>query len=742
VREKAEEGKGVSAENRKGAGSRLAVVCLALVGLSFPLAAFGVPDRAPESARTDVPTVVVAADPESLTAAEPVKTVSVEYLGGGSGLLYGYSVRFAWDGLIVSTGTAQVSEGDLLSDQGPTRFYRNVSGPNEITVDCVLLGDQPGVAGPGTMFTIGFTGLAVGTSPVDVTVISARDRNNNDLTGFDEDDGELIVDVSAPIVSDVRIENVTLLHTDDFIKDTDAARVTATVVDDEPSFGIGGISANLEALGGGASTIPDSYTSNVATWTLGTAACVPADGIVTVVVTATDPIGNVGEESDDILADNTAPGAITDFDASPHHERVSMVWSDPSGLDANYYGVLVRYDGGGSYPEYATLGTFPSDPDGGDGEAIDQTGIVTGGDHGIATRDIYYYTAFAYDWALNFGPAASTARDRATNYWLGDVDANTGPGGWDFDGDVDFDDISAFSAAYWMTGPLWPYSECNVGPTDTGGPFGVPAPDDRVNFEDLMVFALNFQVVTPAMKTRVLLAGGSETAPASFEVLDTGATVPGEERDLPLLLRGNEGTVKGASILVRYDRTALSFLGLAPCDAFASGGVLVFTETPAPGEIRFDWAVLGDGRAVEGSGEIAFLRFLSLGESRTPVRIDEALARDVANLPLTVDLSPLGPDAHGTTPSSTRLAGARPNPFNPSTVVRVDLARPERLRIAVYDARGRLVRVLVDEERPAGSQEAAWDGTDETGAAVGSGTYLVRAEAGLYRASTKVMLVK
>ena len=50
-------------------------------------------------------------------------------------------------------------------------------------------------------------------------------------------------------------------------------------------------------------------------------------------------------------------------------------------------------------------------------------------------RNIYYYQAFCYDEARNYGPSDAGARDLATNYWLGDV--SDGWGTWGGDGLVD-----------------------------------------------------------------------------------------------------------------------------------------------------------------------------------------------------------------------------------------------------------------------------------------------------------------
>lgn len=93
-------------------------------------------------------------------------------------------------------------------------------------------------------------------------------------------------------------------------------------------------------------------------------------------------------------------------------------------------------------------------------------------------------------------------------------------------------------------------------------------------------------------------------------------------------------------------------------------------------------------------------------------------------------------------PAATRLANVQPNPFNPATTVRFELARAARAQVRVYDLSGRVVRTLVDEQRPAGTQAVVWDGRDDAGQAAASGVYLVRMVADGVEQSVKASLVK
>ena len=68
----------------------------------------------------------------------------------------------------------------------------------------------------------------------------------------------------------------------------------------------------------------------------------------------------------------------------------------------------------------------------------------------------------------------------------------------------------------------------------------------------------------------------------------------------------------------------------------------------------------------------------------------------------------------------------RPNPFTPVTRIAFELARPGRVELGIYDVDGHLIRVLIDEERAAGSHEVRWDGRDGEGKQVPGGVYFYR----------------
>ena len=94
-------------------------------------------------------------------------------------------------------------------------------------------------------------------------------------------------------------------------------------------------------------------------------------------------------------------------------------------------------------------------------------------------------------------------------------------------------------------------------------------------------------------------------------------------------------------------------------------------------------------------------------------------------------------------PTVNALAQNFPNPFNPETTIRFDLADPARVTLTVYDAAGQTVRTLVDGEHfGAGNYRRIWDGLNQNGEAVGSGVYFYELKAGAFNSMKKMTLVR
>ena len=94
-------------------------------------------------------------------------------------------------------------------------------------------------------------------------------------------------------------------------------------------------------------------------------------------------------------------------------------------------------------------------------------------------------------------------------------------------------------------------------------------------------------------------------------------------------------------------------------------------------------------------------------------------------------------------PAQFALGQNFPNPFNPATHVQVSLPRQSTVSVRVYDTVGQLVRTLMQGEQEAGLYLLAWDGRNEAGIEVASGTYLYRLQApqaGLDQTRTMTLL--
>jgi hypothetical protein len=78
-----------------------------------------------------------------------------------------------------------------------------------------------------------------------------------------------------------------------------------------------------------------------------------------------------------------------------------------------------------------------------------------------------------------------------------------------------------------------------------------------------------------------------------------------------------------------------------------------------------------------------------------------------------------------------------PNPFNPQTTIRFTVARPGRVRLQIYDVRGRLVETLVDRVLSQGPYTTTWQPP-----AAASGVYFYRIQAGNFVEVKKMILIR
>jgi hypothetical protein len=115
------------------------------------------------------------------------------------------------------------------------------------------------------------------------------------------------------------------------------------------------------------------------------------------------------------------------------------------------------------------------------------------------------------------------------------------------------------------------------------------------------------------------------------------------------------------------------------------------------------------------------------------------VASDGSNglLVLEIDTMPIANEPAPEVPAGVTLAPATPNPFGNATTLRFSLDAAAEARLAVYDARGREVAVLVDGPLAAGTHEATLRAAD-----LPSGVYLVRLDAAGRTLTQRVTLLR
>ena len=70
-----------------------------------------------------------------------------------------------------------------------------------------------------------------------------------------------------------------------------------------------------------------------------------------------------------------------------------------------------------------------------------------------------------------------------------------------------------------------------------------------------------------------------------------------------------------------------------------------------------------------------------------------------------------------------RLQGNYPNPFNPTTTIRYELAQPGAVELRIFDVQGRELATLVNQPQSPGAYQVFWNGETSSGSKASAGTY-------------------
>ena len=425
---------------------------------------------------------------------------------------------------------------------------------------------------------------------------------------------------------------------------------------------------------------------------------VTTDHTIDATFTATSVVAPItGLVAAQILVDNPA-GSTT---------GIRLTWDPPPPGTT----VEVWRAGFGHYPEYDDAGG--AEPSAAvnrpPGVGWTLTGVTASGDIDLfGERDYYYYVAYARD-GFGIWSSVSTMTGGVLNYHLGDVSTgylvNAG------DNLVRTEDISWLGSHYGIEGDsVAAFAGLDVGPTTDSLPDGRPLTDNLINFEDLVIFALNYgEVSKAAPAAEGVAAGTDEIRLEGPDQVETGADVT-----TSLVLRG-AGGARALSVQLGWDPAVVTPIREAAGEWLTQGRGVAF----APRAGAVDMAVLQAG-GMAGEGVVATVTFRVLAPGAPKFRIVSLVGRDDRNRDLPVNIA-LPPDA-----VSMARMDATPNPFLHAVTIRFVLAAGGPADLQVFASDGRRVRTLARAIGGPGEHVVAWDGRDDRGGALPAGVYYAR----------------
>ena len=349
---------------------------------------------------------------------------------------------------------------------------------------------------------------------------------------------------------------------------------------------------------------------------------------------------------------------------------------------------------------------------------------------GYAPVNFYSYNFRYYDGLGGQGGVYFTDKNAKVKNYLGDVVSTTPASQATGDGKVNVDDLNFWSASYWSGVPGFTplytnyKAKYDIGPTSTNTVYGMPVTDKKIQFEDLVIFAMSYGLSGNGLYPKA--------APVPTEPVEISVGKPlavGSETLVPLFISGAVQDLRAASL--SFSGSFGKLISAEKGDLLNSYTTPVMLMSRADGNNVFvDLSIIGaDVKGLGEQGQLIVLRF----EGKANVNITSAELRNTANVPM---LSKLINNSKGI-PTEFGISQNYPNPFNPSTMISYQVPVAAMVQIAVFNSIGEKVGTLVNEVKEPGYYEVTWNA--ET---MPSGVYFFRINAGEFTAVKKMMLTK
>ena len=465
--------------------------------------------------------------------------------------------------------------------------------------------------------------------------------------------------------------------------------------------------------------------TGVVSWTPDCAAAEVNGGLYgPVVIVATAASGETDSASFHIQVSDTpvpapvtalSPSTVASGNGSSDRTAIQVQFTPPAGATSiEVY--RAPFGNGPEYDDGPNAGSVPTAPAYPPGAPWALTGVTASGQSDLPlSRDYWYYVAFAKN-ACGEVSSASAVSSGALDYHLGDVSdgITVGTG----DNLVNTADISVLGAHYGLTGgAMLPYDYLDVGPTTTNWIDGRPITDDAIDFEDLVIFALNYGEVSAPDRLHEPVAG-AVSGSDELSLAAPSQVSPGDVVTARLTLHG-AGDLSALSTQLSWDPSVVAPVSSAAGDWLLTQGGVALSAKPGTVDVAGLRA-----RALAGDGLLATVSFRVLAAGNPGIQVLRADGRDLKNqkIAVTIEATP----AADALPTLTQITAAIPNPSDAQTALAFSLAQGGPVDLSVYTVGGRRVKTLVHETREAGNYRVVWSGLDDTGKRAGAGVYYLR----------------